>query len=218
MLIAVPLDDRQFEERAKRALEEGADLIELRVDLFENKDPQRVKERAVFVKELGGEAILTVRSEREGGKFVPDRLKIFQEVSPHTAYTDLELSSRELILPVLASVKKGKGRLILSFHDFERTPPRWIIKEVIREALRYGAIPKIAVMARDEGDVLKLLCAGGEIQGDKILISMGQAGKISRLAAFISGSIITYCSLDREVAPGQLSVQEMVKLREIFCK
>ncbi len=218
MKIAVPLDQRNFRERSRKALELGAQLIEIRVDLFENRDPGFILECVETVKSYGGELILTVRSPSEGGRPVPERLEIFKKVSPHCEYTDLELSSRDFIGPVKESVSKGKGNLILSFHDFERTPPAWMIKEIIREGMRFGAIPKVAVMANTYSDVHRLLCAGGEIQGEKILIAMGEVGRISRLAGFLAGSVITYCALDEAVAPGQISVEEMVKLRELFLK
>ena len=218
MLIAVPLTEEEFRERAKTAVEKGADIIEIRADQFENPDPESIEECVRFVHSLGAKTILTVRSPEEGGREVPNRIEIFRNVSPVSDYTDLELSSRELLPEVKEIVQKAGKRLILSFHDFERTPPVWIIREVIREALRHSAVPKVSVMAKTEEDVLRLLCAGGEMEGDKILIAMGKAGKISRLCGFIAGSFITYCSLGRALAPGQIPVEEMVKLRELFIK
>ena len=218
MLIAVPLTDRDFEERAERALKTGADIIEVRADQFEDPDPEKVERCVRSVKEKGGRTILTVRSPREGGKEVPSRMEIFEKVAPLSDFTDLEISSRDLIPRIRDIVSRSGKRLILSFHDFERTPPRWIIREVIREGMRHGAIPKVAVMAKKEKDVLDLLCAGGEVEGEKILIAMGDEGKISRICSFIAGSVITYCSFGEALAPGQIPLEEMVKLRSLFGK
>ena len=218
MLIAVPLTEEDFKERARTAVEKGADIVEIRADQFEEPDPEKIEECVRTVHSLGAKTILTIRSPEEGGREVRGRIEIFRRVSPISDYTDLELSSRDLLPEVKEIVQKAGRRLILSFHDFERTPPAWIIKEVIREAFRHSAIPKVSVMTKTEEDVLRLLCAGGEIRGEKILIAMGEAGKISRLCGFIAGSLITYCSLGRALAPGQIPVEEMVKLRELFVK
>jgi len=218
MLIAVPLKDKDFNSRAREALEKGADIIEVRADQFDNPTPQKVEECIRFVQDLGGKTILTVRSPEEGGREVPSRTDIFERCSPLSDYTDLELASRDLLPAVKERVLSAGKRLILSYHNFERTPPRWIIRETIREALRHGSIPKVAVMAHKERDVLDLICAGGEVEGEKILIAMGDAGKVSRICAFIAGSIITYCSFGEALAPGQIRLEEMVKIKSLLGK
>ncbi len=213
MKIAVPLTDAGFEEKAKLCKEKGADIVELRVDLFENRSIKRVKECINFAHSLGLETILTVRSEKEGGKLVENREGIFLECAPLSDYTDVELSERALLLEVKPLAKK----LIVSYHNFERTPPEWVLREVIRESRRYGAdIVKVAVMANSYEDTAKLLCVGKEEEGDKILIAMGEKGKISRIAGFIFGSVITYSYVGEAVAPGQLSLEEALSLRKLF--
>jgi len=216
MLIAVPLTDEDFKDRVREAKEKGADIVELRVDLFSRRDPDYVLELLMLAKETGLKTILTVRSPEEGGREVKNRKEIYERVAPHSDFADVELSSRGLILPVREALSKGRGRLILSFHDFERTPPSWVIREVIREGFRYGGIPKVAVMARTYDDVARLLCIGSQERGEKILIAMGEKGKVSRVAGFVFGSVITYASLGEPVAPGQLSLEETVKLRELL--
>jgi 3-dehydroquinate dehydratase-1 len=216
MLIAVPLTDRDFRTRVREAKDKGADIVELRVDRFSRTDPPYVLDLLKFAKEEGLKTILTVRSPEEGGGEVANREEVYLEVSPHSDFVDLELSSRGLIGPVREAVSSGGGRLILSFHDFERTPPSWVIREVIREGVRFGAIPKVAVRANSYEDVARLLCVGSQERADKILIAMGDLGKISRVAAFVFGSIITYASLGETLAPGQLSLEETVRMREVF--
>jgi 3-dehydroquinate dehydratase-1 len=218
MLIAVPLTDRDFRDRVRKAKEEGADLIELRVDQFENTEVDYVLERVNFVKDAGLKTILTVRSPEEGGREVKNRREIFEKVAPSCDFADIELSSRELIIPVRNAVSKGGGRLIVSFHNFELTPPNWIVREVLREGHRYGGIPKVAVKANSYEDVARLLCVGNQEKYEKILISMGDLGRVSRLAGYLFGSVITYASLGESLAPGQLPLKDMVKLRELFYK
>ncbi len=216
MLIAVPLTDKDFDERVKEAKDKGADIVELRVDQFGRTETEYILDLVRTAKERKLKVILTVRSPEEGGREVKNRREIFERVAPECDYADVELSSRDLIIPVRNSVIKGGGRLIVSFHNFDMTPASWILREIMREGHRYGGIPKISVKANSYEDVARLLCVGSKEKYDKILIAMGDVGKISRLAGFIFGSVISYASLGESLAPGQLPLEEMVKLRELF--
>ncbi|MEJ5339662.1 MAG: type I 3-dehydroquinate dehydratase [Aquificaceae bacterium] len=217
MLIAVPLSDRGFEENLKLCREKGADIVELRVDLFEKKDPQFVLDCINKVHRGGLKSILTVRSEREGGSRVENRLDIFKACSPYSDYTDIELSSQEVISQVRDTVKSAGKKLIISYHNFELTPANWILKEIFREARRWGAdIVKVSVRANSYDDTARLLCLGKEEEGDKILIAMGEYGKVSRAAGFVFGSVISYAFVGAAVAPGQLTLEDAVRLRSLL--
>lgn len=217
MLIAVPLDDRDYEKKLTLCKQKGADIVELRVDLFENKDPDFVLECVKKAQSIGLKTILTVRSEKEGGKYVANRLEIFQKASPHSDYTDIELSSQELLSKVRDIVVSAGKKLIISYHNFELTPANYILKEVFREARRWGAhIVKISVKANSYEDTARLLCLGKEEEGQKVLIAMGEYGKLSRIGGFVFGSVISYAFLDEAVAPGQFALEKLVELRRLL--
>ena len=57
---------------------------------------------------------------------------------------------------------------------------------------------------------------GKEEEGEKILIAMGDYGKVSRVAGFVFGSVITYSFVGSAVAPGQIELKEMVRLRSLL--
>ena len=215
MLIAVPLDDKDFSNKIKEAKEKGADIVELRVDQFSNTSVDYVKDKLLEVKERGLKTILTVRIPEEGGREVKNREEIFEKLAPLSDYTDIELSQRSLLVK-LHNLLDGKGRLIISYHNFEVTPPNWIIREVLREGYRFGGIPKIAVKANSYEDVARLLCISRQVEGEKIVIAMGDYGKVSRIAGYIFGSVITYASLGKSFAPGQIPLEEMVKLKKLL--
>ncbi len=212
----MPLTDVGFREKVKEAKEKGADLVELRVDQFRRTEVGYVLDLLRTAKEVGLKTILTVRSPEEGGREVSNRREIFEKVGPESDFVDVELSSRDLIVPVRDIVSEKGGRLIISFHDFSGTPPSWVIREIVREGVRYGGIPKIAVMANSYEDVARLLCVASQERGEKILIAMGDKGKVSRIAGFVFGSLITYASLGEALAPGQISLEETVKIRELL--
>ncbi|SHK44884.1 type I 3-dehydroquinate dehydratase [Thermocrinis minervae] len=217
MLVAVPISDVDFQKKLQECKSKGADLVELRVDLFENKDPKHVLHIVNTARELGLGTILTVRSPKEGGREVPNRLEIFREVSPYSDYTDIELSSLD-ILPEVRKIVKSAGRtLIISYHNFDLTPADYILREVFREARRFGAdVIKVAVMARSYEDTARLLCLGRQEEGKKILIAMGKYGILSRIGGFVFGSVITYAFLGEKTAEGQLSLDQMVELKKIL--
>ena len=217
MLIAVPLSDRDFDKNLTFCKEKGADVIELRVDLFENPNPEVVLVAIQKVQREGMKTILTVRSEREGGRRVENRLEIFKACAPYSDYTDVELSSTDLLGVVRDAVKASGKKLIISYHNFEATPPAWVIREIFREARSKGAdLVKVSVKANSYQDVAKLLCASSEDTGEKVLIAMGDYGKVSRVVGFAFRSVISYAYVGDAVAPGQLSLEELVKIRSLL--
>ncbi len=217
MKIAVPMSDENFGENLKICKEKGADIIELRVDLFKNRDADYIKERIEEIKRGGLEVLLTIRSEKEGGRHVENRVELFEKLSPLCDYTDIELSSTDLIGFVRNIVKNHDKKLIISHHDFNGTPPGWIIVEILREMYRWGAdIAKIAVTPKSWGDVSRFLCFSRRVEGKKILIAMGELGKLTRLAGPPFDSVITYSFVGKAVAPGQISLEDMVRIRDIL--
>jgi len=217
MLIAVPLSDQNLEEGLRAVKRLGADIVELRVDMFERTEPDYVLSWVKRAKEIGLSTILTIRSPEEGGREVPNRERIFELVSPYADYTDIELSSRALIPYVRNLTKTSDKKLIISYHNFELTPANWILREIFREGIRWGAdIVKVAVKANSYEDTARLLCVARQEEGQKIIISTGKYGKISRVSGFIFGSVISYAYYKQATAEGQLSLEEMVKLREML--
>ena len=82
-------------------------------------------------------------------------------------------------------------------------------------------IPKIAVMAKDAKDALRLMAATAEmsqVHSTKPLLTMamGRTGSISRLAGELVGSALTFCSLERASAPGQVSVKEAHQIMDLL--
>ena len=115
-------------------------------------------------------------------------------------------------------IENASTRLILSWHNFKKTPDRPELMTKLQAMQEKGAhIGKIVTMAHNFRDVLRVL----QLQEDAvrmhfplIAFCMGRPGVISRLATLELGGFMTYCSAnDRQAtAPGQLSV---AALREI---
>jgi 3-dehydroquinate dehydratase-1 len=112
------------------------------------------------------------------------------------------------------------GTLVVgSFHDFDATPSREHIVEILRGQWALGAdIAKVAVMPCTPEDVLALLAGSLEAARDgarpHMAISMGALGAVSRVAAEAFGSCATFASAGAASAPGQLVADEVARMLE----
>jgi len=217
VLIAVPLSDKDFKKKIRKAKELGADIIEYRVDAFQNLDLSHIREVITYGNSLGLKAILTIRKPEEGGfKEIKDRLFYYENLIDLVDFVDVELKSKEEeIKKVKELTEKFKKKLIISYHNFSKTPEKEEIEKIFNEIKSNGAnIAKVALMANNKEDVSRLLCVVSSQEIPTIAISMGELGKISRIAGSFFNSIITFCSLEDSFAPGQMSITELKKLLE----
>lgn len=202
----------------------GADLVEIRADGLSDPSPKKVKKLLKRVKaETNLPFILTNRVLDEGGAFTggeEERLLIIKENIGLADAVDIELSTEKKKRDELVEkAKDQKIPVIISAHDFEKTPDDGVMLKTIAEEFRAGAsVAKIAVMASSSEDVLRLLNVTQEAAklGDVCTIAMGDAGKLSRVIAPLFGSCITYASVGEPTAPGQLSVKEVKMLLEVL--
>ncbi len=211
------------QERALAAAEtitEQADVIEVRLDCLEEQDVTS------FVDTLAKPLLFTNRPDWEGGNFKGEegeRLSsLVDAISKGAAYVDLEYRAPKTSLKELTShLEHASTRLILSWHDFETTPMRDELLEIMVGMHKNGAdIGKIVTTAHSPQDVLRVLRLqedAARIDFPLIAFCMGKAGIISRLATLELGGYMTYCSADEEnaTAPGQVSVGA---LREIYAR
>lgn len=202
-------------EKALKAIKQAnrlADLIELRVDYL--KEPE-------LVPLLDGREkpfIITNRRRKEGGKYWGDerrRLGILREAIDLGAdYVDVEMRSKRSSLQCLIRNKK-RTKVILSSHNFQKTPSRNELRNLFDRMIQLGAdIAKIVTYAKSSEDnlqVLSLISYAKEREQKIIAFCMGEKGKMSRIFAPSLGAAWTYASLskNRISAPGQLTVKEM---------
>jgi 3-dehydroquinate dehydratase-1 len=103
---------------------------------------------------------------------------------------------------------------VLSFHDFQRTPPLQELLARFRQAKDLGAdVGKLAVMPRSKADVLVLLQA--TLQASEMLdipvagMAMGALGAVSRVCGGVFGSALTFAVGQAASAPGQIPIDEL---------
>ena len=205
-------------ERASLAVEKAnglADLIELRVDYLKLPTLEPLLARGKKP------VIVTSRRKEEGGRFNGDekkRLAILREaVDSGADFVDVELKSEQPFLRELLHHKKGT-RIILSFHDFQRTASSRELHNLCGRMMGWGVdVIKIAPFARTFEDNLKILSLipyARERKHKIVAFCMGEKGKLSRIFAPLMGAAWTYASLNRQraSAPGQLTAGELKEI------
>ena len=114
--------------------------------------------------------------------------------------------------------RRGKTRLILSWHDFAGTPDAARLEAVLEEMLAAEAdIVKLVALAQEPADNLRMLSLIPRAQArgkDIIAFCMGPVGKWSRIAAPLLGSWLTFAPFSKQgaSAPGQLTVNDLKRL------
>lgn len=224
--ICVSLCAKDFASAASEAMSLAdcpADLIEWRLDHFEAFDLEEevLRTLAAIVNNLSSKPLLfTFRSLEEGGEksISPDqylKLNLIGIQSGLISALDLELFSEPGIrAQLLAAAHDKQIPVIMSSHDFEKTPAKIELCERMQTAAALGAdIVKIAVMPKTSQDVLMLLEATADMKAalDRpiITMAMGGLGTISRISGEIFGSAMTFGALKKPSAPGQLSVSQL---------
>ena len=207
-MICVPIVSPTMDHARKDldACQKLADIIELRLDLIEDFD------LPLLLKEAGKPCIVTNRCKIDGGQFAgteAERVEILrQAIELHVDYIDIETSTPG---PLLKSILENKGRVkvILSHHDFTRTPddlnPLYdLMRQMPADVL------KIVTYATDINDNLtlfRLLARARKDNKRMIAFCMGEKGEISRVLTVQQGGWLTFGSLEtgKESAPGQIT-------------
>ena len=197
----------------------GADLIEARIDLLDYQDTKKIVDFICNIKKHSKlPVIATNRVKSEGGSFKgteQERISILTSVLEFVDAVDIELSADDKNM-VIDRAKKHGDVVIVSYHDFNKTPKKNEMLRMIDEMYDSGGdIAKLALMPKRQKDVLLLLEVGMEVSLPLILISMGKLGRYTRFAPSFYGSSITYGFVGDEVAPGQFSVKDLKKIFDI---
>ncbi len=195
-------------QKAKRL---DAQILELRIDRFKFRSEEELVRKIRSLKRLGLPLIATIRSRKEGGgRSIPDkrRAELFQKILPWVDAIDLELNSPRLLKLIPGARRRGK-RVILSYHNFQKTPLDRHLSGLLRKARRLGAdLVKIAVTPKKKKDVERLLLFTLENKEKPLVsIAMGSLGQASRILAPLFGSRLSYTFTGRSQAPGQIPIE-----------
>jgi 3-dehydroquinate dehydratase-1 len=192
------------------------DLFELRLDcLF-----KFIPEVEVVCARLPAPAIITARVAPEGGANnlkASQRRGLLLKFLPRAAYVDIELRSAKILSAVLRSASQNKIATIISFHDFETTPPASRLDEIVSRARSLGAsIIKVATRTDTAPQLERLLdfFERHRRAGDVAAMGLGKLGRASRRELACRGCILNYGHFGAPAAAGQLSVGELRRFAE----
>lgn len=223
----------ELREEAALLKEREIDIIEWRADYFSEVDNiNRVIQVLLHLRKTIGNIplLFTFRTSKEGGERQIDEEDYFS-LNKSVLETgmidllDIELFMEEVtIKQVIDMAHSHRIAVILSNHDFEKTPSKEEIVFRLQKAQQLGAdIPKIAVMPQSVKDVLTLLDATATMKGEApdqpiVTMSMGGRGAVSRMAGEIFGSAITFAAAKKASAPGQIPIEELRNILTVVHK
>jgi 3-dehydroquinate dehydratase-1 len=204
---------------------EAADCLEFRMDLA--ADP------LAALSSYDGELpiLATNRADWEGGGAAADgRIGTLERAVEDDAVAaiDIELAAlegdrgdRAAARALTERANEAGVAVVVSAHDFERTPPKPELKRLLRRACERGDVGKLAVTAADRGDALSVLSVTHELTENGRAVAtmaMGEAGSHTRAVAPVYGSKIGYAPADPAdaTAPGQYDLATLRRLVEVL--
>jgi len=196
------------------------DLVEFRADLFASLEYDSLLCLAASF--TATPTIFTVRSKQEGGGFLGSeskRLSLFKKMMPHNiSAVDIELSAKTILPDLIDNAHEQEKTVIVSFHNFDKTPSNMELEKILRRAKAAGAdIVKIATFAKDHQDIQRLAqFTVANASQNIVTIAMGEIGSLSRLFFPALGSLLTYTTYGDKTAPGQIDCRELSRLIKRF--
>ena len=194
----------------KKALKRS-DYVEIRFDFLK---PEQVPQALELSKKYLKFSVCTLRPKTEGGKFSGkelERISIIKLISEYKPFLlDIEYNTLRKNKSLLNYVKKTKTPVLVSWHDFKKTPSIIDLQKKLNQMKKISNNVKIVTTAKtvkDASKVLSLYSISSKI--NLIVFSMGDLGRISRVLCLYLGSPYTYVSLGKAVAPGQFSLDEI---------
>ncbi len=196
---------------AVKAVEPMVAIFEVRIDLI-GEGWQDI------ARQLEKPWIACNRIKAEGGSWQASEARrkeeLLKAVQLGADIVDIELATPNLENIVLLVKKQAK--CLLSYHNFNKTPPLEDLKKTVRQQLSTGAdICKMVTQAQEAEDNLTILRLIPEFPGvDIIAFTMGPIGLPSRILSPLVGGYITYAAIEKDAqsAPGQMTVDELYKL------
>lgn len=188
--------------------DENCDIAEIRLDQVGKAENWVSLGRQIEA--AGTPIILTTRVRSEGGHWPDDdksRLYVIREGLQNLAAVDVEYSS-PLMAQVCTDAKALKKTVVVSFHDFEKTPALGELTTIATAAAKHATIVKISTMVKSNEDIATLeKLLNCDLKVPLCVIGMGTFGTKTRISFPALGSCLTYGYLDSPSAPGQLSAE-----------
>ncbi|MCF6166062.1 3-dehydroquinate dehydratase I [Furfurilactobacillus rossiae] len=224
--IAVPITGKtadEIGEQAQKIVTVKPDVVEWRIDYFDGVlDAGQLTQTGQQLRQILGDIALltTFRTKGEGGELAladDGYFKVCETVlqGHFTDALDIERFHDETAVKgLVGEAHEENVVVIMSNHDFDKTPAADEIQSRLTGMVELGAdVAKMAVMPHNANDVLTLLTAttktAASVNQPLITMSMGDLGKVSRIAGETFGSALTFATVGAASAPGQIPLQNL---------
>jgi 3-dehydroquinate dehydratase-1 len=201
---------RRLKQVVQKTLKKS-DYVELRFDFLK---PEKVPEALEMVKKDLKKSVCTLRPKSEGGKFSgteKERIAILKLIAEYNPFLiDVEFDSLKKDKSLVNYLKKTKTPVLVSWHDFRKTPPISLLNKMLNQMSKFSDNIKIVTTAKAIEDPAHILSLYARVSRTKLIaFAMGDYGRISRILCLYLGSPFTYVSLGKAIAPGQFSLTEV---------
>ena len=190
---------------------EGADMIELRLDLI---DGDVLGQVARARRECRLPVIGTLRSGHEGGRYLGSPEEWIVKLRPFLPlidYVDIE----QRFSAHAAEIRAAGKTVVSSCHmpGMPSLPELFAIERGLRE---YGDIPKIIVTPGNPEDVIELISFTHAVKQPVCTGVMGAEFRYARAVLALFGSELVYCCIGTPTATGQYTVREFAGLMKLL--
>lgn len=205
-LICIPIKTHT-QKQAFTAIKEifkKADLAELWLDEIKGLDLPALLRSSPLPVICKGKAELLAQAARAGADYIDIPF------APHIA--TYSRSNKKFV-----QLKSSLCRLIISHHDFKKTPSSSALLALALRMAKSGAdIVKIATRANSFSDTFRIILLAQELKArgiPHILIAMGSKGRLSRIITPHLGGTIMYAPIKKAEATalGKLTTRELRK-------
>ena len=194
-----------------------SDFVEVRLDFLKI---EQIPETLELIKKDLNRIVCTLRPKTEGGVFSgneKERIAILKLIAEYNPFLlDVEFNTLKKNSELTKYLKSTKTKLLVSWHDFKKTPKSPELRKKISQMSKFSSNVKIVSTAKSTDDSTRMLELYNK-KGKTNLISfaMGDYGRLSRILCLYLGSPYTYVSLGKAIAPGQFSVEEVKKITNL---
>ena len=169
------------------------------------------------IKKSLSRCVCTLRPRSEGGVFIgkeDERRLILRLIAEYNPFLlDVEFNAIQKDKKLASYLRKTKCKLLISWHDFKKTPNESQLRSKFNKMAKFSDIVKIVTVANSVSDASRLLSLYSiKSENETIAFCMGEQGKFSRILCLHLGSPFTYVSLGKAIAPGQFSLREIKSL------
>ena len=201
---------KKIKQILKNALSKS-EYAEIRLDFVKPVDVPDVLDS---IKEKLSRCVCTLRPKNEGGKFSgseKERKSILKLISEYNPFLlDVEFNTLKKDQKLRQYLKKSKTTILVSWHDFKKTPNMKKLNSTLKEMRKFSNHVKIVTVAKSINDTSNILSLYNKSSKIKLIaFAMGEEARFSRILCLHLGSPFTYVSLGKAIAPGQFSLNDI---------